>query len=69
MGVVGKCQAPATLPTVKTWYSLYKWLGGHQGHFGQVQKISSPLGLDPQIVQLVASCYTIYLYDMVSNYE
>jgi hypothetical protein len=69
MGVVGKRQAPAALPTVKNWYPQYKWLGGHQGHFGQVQKISPPLGLDPRTVRPVASCYTIYLYDMVSNYE
>jgi len=30
----------------KTQYSLYKRLGGHQGHFGWVQKIWLPLNFE-----------------------
>ena len=33
------------------------------------ENLTPPLGLDPWTVQPVASCYTIYLYDMMSNYE
>jgi hypothetical protein len=35
-------------------------LGGPQGRFGQMRKISPPPGFDPQTVQPVASCYTDY---------
>ena len=42
----------------KTWYPLYRRLGGPQGRSGQVQKISPPPGFDPQTVQPVASHYT-----------
>ena len=47
-----------SLPPGKTQYPLYRRLGGHQGRYGQVRKISSPPGFDPQTVQPVASHYT-----------
>ena len=36
----GRCHALADLPLAKTQCPLYRRLGGHQGQFGQVQKIS-----------------------------
>jgi hypothetical protein len=47
-----------TLPPGKTWYPLYRRLGGPQGRSGQVQKISPPPGFDPRTVQPVVSHYT-----------
>ena len=44
----------------KTRYPLYRRLGGPQGLSGQMQKISSPPGFDPQTAQPVASRYTDY---------
>ena len=44
----------------KTRYLLYRRLGGPQGRFGWVRKISSPPGFDPQTVQTIASRYTHY---------
>jgi len=58
MGVGGKGHATTALPLGKTPNSLYRRLGGPQGRSGQVQKISTPPGFDPQTVQPVASCYT-----------
>ena len=49
-----------SLPLGKTQYPLYRRLGGPQGWSGQVQKISPPLGFNPQTVQPVASRYTDY---------
>jgi len=49
-----------SLPPGKTWYPLYRRLGGPQGRSGQVQKISPPPGFDPRAVQSVARCYTDY---------
>jgi len=46
------------LPPERTWYPLYRRLGGPQGRSGQVRKISSTPGLDPRTVQPVASRYT-----------
>ena len=60
MRVGGQRHAPAALPPGKTWYSLYRRLGGPQGQSGWVQKISPPLGFHPQTVQPAASCYTDY---------
>jgi len=45
------------LPPEKTWYPVYRRLGGPQGRSGQVQKISSPPGFDPRTAQSVASRY------------
>ena len=58
MGVGGQHHAPAALPTGRTRYPLYRRLGGPQGRFGQVRKISPPPGFDPRTVQPVASRYT-----------
>ena len=49
---------PATLPSGKTRYPLYRRLGGPQGRSGQVRKMSPPPGFDPRTVQPVASRYT-----------
>jgi hypothetical protein len=40
MGVGGQRHAPAALPPGKTWYPLSRWLGGPQGWYGRVRKIS-----------------------------
>jgi len=47
-------------PEKKTWYPLYRRLGGPQGRSGQVRKISLPPGFGPRTVQPVASRYTDY---------
>ena len=47
-----------SLPPWKTRYPLYMRLGGPQGRFGQVWRISSSPGFDPRTVQPVASRYT-----------
>jgi len=52
------CHTPATLTPGKTWYPLYRRLGGRQGHSGWVRKISPLPGLDCGTVQPVASHYT-----------
>jgi hypothetical protein len=44
----------------KTRYPLYRRLGGPQGRYGRVLKISLPPRFDPRAVQLVASRYTDY---------
>jgi len=41
-------------------YPLHRGLGGPQGRFGPVRKISSLAGFDPRAVQPVASLYTDY---------
>jgi len=58
MGVGGQRHTPAALPPGKTQYPLYRRLGGPQGQSEQVQKISPPLGFDPQTIQSIASRYT-----------
>jgi len=58
MEVVGQRHAPAALPPGKTRYPLYRRLGGSHSRFGQVRKISLPLGFDPRTVQPLASRYT-----------
>ena len=40
-------------------YPFYSCLGGTQGRYGQVQKISPPPGFDPRTVQPVASRPTV----------
>ena len=37
--------APAALPSGKTWYPLYRRVGGPQGRSGRVRKISPPTGI------------------------
>jgi len=58
MGVGGQCHAPATLPTGKTQYPLYRTLGGPHGQPGRVRKILPPTKLNPQTIQPVVSRYT-----------
>jgi hypothetical protein len=50
-----------TLPPGKTRYPLHRRLGGTQGRSGQVRKIWSPPGLDPQAVQPVLMNITCQL--------
>ena len=45
-------------PGKETRYPLYRRLGGSQGRFGQMRKISPPPGFHPRAVQPVASRYT-----------
>ena len=47
-------------PGKETRYPLYRRLGGPQGRFGRVRKISPSPGFNPQTVQPVASRYTDY---------
>jgi len=47
-----------TLPPGKTRCSLYRRMGGPQGRYGQVRKISPKPGFDPRTVLPVASRYT-----------
>jgi hypothetical protein len=58
MRVGGQRHAPAALPPGKTWYQLYRRLGGPQSRSGQVRKISPTPGFDPRTVQPGASSYT-----------
>ena len=58
MEVGGPRNAPAALPPGKTRYPLYWRLGGPQGRFGRVWKISPTPGFDPRTVQPVANRYT-----------
>ena len=58
-GVGGQRHAPTALPTGNR-YPLYKRLGGPQGRYGRVRKISPPTGFDPRTVQPVASHYNEY---------
>jgi len=60
LGGCGQHKAADTLPPAKIWYSLYRRLGGPQGQCGEVQKISFPLGFNPQTIQPVASRSTDY---------
>ena len=55
MGVGGQRHGPTDLPPVKTRYPLYRRLGGPQGRFGRVRKISPSPGFDTRTVQSVAS--------------
>jgi hypothetical protein len=55
MEVRGQRHTPAALPPKKTRYPWYRRLGGPQGWYGRVRKISLPSGLDPRTVKPVAS--------------
>jgi hypothetical protein len=66
-GGEGSASCPGhPLPLGKTWYTLYKRLGGPQGWCQQLQKILPPPGFDPRTVQSVASCYTNYATQLTS---
>jgi hypothetical protein len=56
--VGGQHHAPATLLQGKTWYLLYRRLGGPQDWSGEMQKILLSLGFDPWTVQPIACHYT-----------
>jgi len=43
-----------SLPQGKTWYPLYRRLGGLQCQSGEMQKISPPPGFNPRTIQPVA---------------
>ena len=58
MEVGGQRHAPAALTPGKTRYPLYTRLGGPQGRFGQLRKISPTPAFDPLTVQPVVSRYT-----------
>jgi len=64
----GQRHAPATLLPGKTWYPLYRLLGGPQDQSGWVQKISPPPGFNPRTVQPVASHYNYYLFMYISQH-
>jgi hypothetical protein len=62
MEVRGEFHALAVLSEEKKRrYSSNRRLGGTQGRFGRLRKISPPPGLDPRTVQPVASRYTDYV--------
>jgi hypothetical protein len=47
-------------PAKENQYPLYRSLGGPQGRFGRVRKISPRPGFDPRTVRPAASRYTDY---------
>ena len=47
-------------PGKRPRYPLYRWLGGPQGRYGRMRKISPQPGFDPRAMQPVASRYTDY---------
>jgi len=57
MGVGGQRHAHATLPAGDP-VPIYRRLGGPQGRYGRVRKISPQPEFDPRTVQPVASRYT-----------
>ena len=69
-----------TFPTGKTWYPLYRGLGGPQGRSGRAKNLA-PSGFDPRTVEPVVSSYTdwatqpklsssyIRLYSIVMDYQ
>jgi hypothetical protein len=60
MGVGGRLHATTSLPTGKSWYSLYRRLGCPQGWSGlDGYGKSPPRGFDTQTIQPVASHYAI----------
>jgi len=58
IGVVGQRDTPAVLPSGKVRYLLCRRLGGPQGRYGIMRKMSSSRGFNPATVQPVASRYT-----------
>ena len=50
--------APTALPPGKTRYPLYRRLGGPQGRYGRVRKISPSPEFDPRTLQPVVSLFT-----------
>jgi hypothetical protein len=58
MGAGGKRHVLANLPLGMTRHPWYRRLGGPQGQFGRVRKISPLPGFDPLTAQPIANCYT-----------
>ena len=57
----GQLNAPSLFTAGKEKrYLLYRKLGRPRGRSGWMRKILLPLRFDPQTVQPVASCYTVY---------
>ena len=50
--------APVALPPGKTWYPVYRRLGGPKARSGRARKISPPPGFDPRTGMPVDSRYT-----------
>jgi hypothetical protein len=77
-GGEGSASRPGhSLPKGKTRYPLYRRVGGPQGRFRKVRKISPLLGFDPRTVQPVASyynndtllyCTLLYLLTLLLSY-
>ena len=59
-GVTGERHTLAARTPGMIRYPLYRRLDGPQGRSGRLRKISLPPGLEPQIVQPVASRYSEY---------
>jgi hypothetical protein len=59
MGVGGQHHAPTALPPGKTWYPLYRRLGGPGPVYTGVENLAPP-GFNPQTIQSAASHYTDY---------
>jgi len=58
MVVGGQRHAPTAVTPEKTWYLLYRMMGGPQGRSERVQRNSLSPRLDSRTVQHVASRYT-----------
>jgi hypothetical protein len=52
------CLTSPLAPQKKTWYPLYRRLGGSKGRSGRVRKFSLTPRFDPRTIQPVASRYT-----------
>jgi hypothetical protein len=65
MDVSGRLQAPAALPQRESpYYPLYRWLGVLQiqsGRSGEEKNFQLMPGLEPPIIQPVASLYIIVI--------
>jgi hypothetical protein len=66
MGVGGQRHVRAVVVREKDLVPIIREVGGTQGRFGSVRKISPPPGFDPRTVRPVASRYTdCAIYSMV----
>jgi hypothetical protein len=57
--VDGQRHVPAALPPGKIRYPFYRRLGGSQGRFGRMRKISPPPGFDPRTLGRNQSLYRL----------
>jgi hypothetical protein len=58
MGWVANATSRPLYPTETDWYPLHRRVGGPQGRYGRLWKISPSTGFDPRTVQPIASRYT-----------